>query len=71
MGEHNFYIVIERLDVDLRQQIRLWKGEEAKLMLSKSKSKTTKQEILEEKMYDRLDIAHQVASALYYLHEHK
>ena len=71
MGEKDFLIVIERLDIDLARQIQLWKGEEAKLSLSKSRSKAAKRKMLKSSLYERIDIAYQVVSALFYLHEYK
>lgn len=71
MGDAEFFIIIERIDIDLAQQIRLWKGEEARLGLSKSASKFVKGKKLEASLYDRIAIAYQVASALFYLHERK
>ena len=71
MGEKDFFIIIERLDIDLARQIQLWKGEEAKLSLSKSRSKAAKRKMLKSSLYERIDIAYQVVSALFYLHEYK
>jgi hypothetical protein len=71
MGEKDFLIVIERLDIDLARQIQLWKGEEAKLSLSKSRSKAAKRKMLKSSLYERIDIAYQVVLALFYLHEYK
>ena len=72
MGEKDFFIIIERLDIDLARQIQLWKGEEAKLSLSKSRSsKAAKRKMLKSSLYERIGIACQVVSALFYLHEYK
>ena len=72
MGEKDFFIIIERLDIDLARQIQLWKGEEATLSLSKSRSsKAAKRKMLKSSLYERIGIACQVVSALFYLHEYK
>ena len=68
-GDPDFFVVIERIDIDLTQQIQLWKGEEARVRLSKKTTRASKKDQLESRFYDRMSIAYQVASALAYLHE--
>ena len=68
-GDPDFFIVIERIDIDLIQQIQLWKGEEARVRLSKKTTNASKRDQLESRFYDRMGIAYQVASALAYLHD--
>lgn len=68
LGGLDFFIIIERLEIDLAQQLHLWKGDEARLRLSKSFKKTKKTEILLSSFYDRVGIAYQVSTAIAYLH---
>ena len=68
-GDPDFFVVIERIDIDLTQQIQLWKGEEARVRLSKKTTNASKKDQPESRFYDRMSIAYQVASALAYLHE--
>ena len=66
-----FFLVIERIDIDISRQILLWNEDEARMKLSKSMSRDEKQAALESALYDRIEIANQVALALFYLHEQK
>lgn len=70
-GGTDFFIIIDRIDIDLAQQIQVWKGEESKLQLSKSTTKAEKAYRLESQLYDRINIAYQIASVLAYLHGDK
>ncbi len=66
-----FFLVIERIDIDISRQILLWNEDEARMKLSKSMSRDGKQAALESALYDRIEIANQVAAALFYLHGQK
>lgn len=68
LGDADFFIIVERVDIDLSQQIHLWKEEEKRLGLSKSMSKAAKKDQFESNLFSRVDIAYEVNSALVYLH---
>jgi serine/threonine protein kinase len=69
-GCTEFFLVIDRLETDLAQQIDLWKQKEEKLLLS-SITKADKQKKVASSMTDRIQIAYEIASALVYLHDNE
>ena len=70
-GSTEFFLVIDRLETNLAQQIDLWKKEEEKLSLSSIITKAGKKKEAASSMTDRIHIAYEIASALVYLHDHE
>ena len=68
-GSKNFFIIIERLDRTLSEQIRMWKTDARSIAktMDRSKLKLT----LASRMSARIGYAKDLSSALAYLHEKK
>jgi serine/threonine protein kinase len=69
-GCTEFFLVIDRLEIDLAQQIDRWKQKEEKLLLS-GITKADKQRKVASSMTDRIQLAYEIASALVYLHDNE
>lgn len=69
-GDKDFFIVIERIDRTVGEEIRAWRGTEQRIKESKESTKKDTQRNLQAVFCERVVVAIEITHALQYLHEH-